>query len=156
MPYSSELIQCLMAAAGALGFSILFNIRGYKLIFAAVGGGIGWAFYLFMMAGGQGIFMSYLLATILVALMSELMARLLKTPVIIILVPMLIPMIPGSDLYRMMSLLVRGSWKACLHRAQILSLETTAISLGIILTASLMNIIRSFIRIKSKKQDKAA
>ena len=42
----------------------------------------------------------------------ELLARAVKAPVIMLLVPMLIPLIPGGDLYYMMSFLVRGQYEA--------------------------------------------
>ena len=58
-----------------------------------------------------------------------------------LLVPMLIPLIPGGDLYYMMSFLVRGQYEAFGQYAQRVLTEAGAIALGIICVASLMNII---------------
>ena len=72
---------------------------------------------------------------------SELLARAVKAPVIMLLVPMLIPLIPGGDLYYMMSFFVRGQYEAFGQYAQRVLTEAGAIALGIICVASLMNII---------------
>ena len=112
-------VQTLMGCIGSVGFAVLFNIRGRKLLLAAGGGALAWAVYL----------------------ASELLARAVKAPVIMLLVPMLIPLIPGGDLYYMMSFLVRGQYEAFGQYAQRVLTEAGAIALGIICVASLMNII---------------
>ena len=92
-------------------------------------------------AGGLDIFAGLFFATLAAALASELLARAVKAPVIMLLVPMLIPLIPGGDLYYMMSFLVRGQYEAFGQYAQRVLTEAGAIALGIICVASLMNII---------------
>ena len=42
----TEFIQILTATVGSLGFGILFNVRGKRLIAVAAGGGAAWALYL--------------------------------------------------------------------------------------------------------------
>ena len=39
-------VQTLMGALGAVGFAVLFNVRGRKLVAAAVGAAISWIVYL--------------------------------------------------------------------------------------------------------------
>ncbi len=41
-----EIIQLFAAFLGSLGFAVLFNIRGEKLVFAALGGLLSWGVYL--------------------------------------------------------------------------------------------------------------
>ena len=40
------MIQLLMAYLGSLGFGVLYNIHGKKLLFASLGGLLAWAVYL--------------------------------------------------------------------------------------------------------------
>ena len=101
-------VQTLMGCIGSVGFAVLFNIRGRKLLLAAGGGALAWAVYLACTCNGLDIFAGLFFATLAAALASELLARAVKAPVIMLLVPMLIPLIPGGDLYYMMSFLVRG------------------------------------------------
>ena len=39
-------VQTLMGCIGSVGFAVLFNIRGRKLLLAAGGGALAWAVYL--------------------------------------------------------------------------------------------------------------
>ena len=127
-------VQTLMGCIGSVGFAVLFNIRGRKLLLAAGGGALAWAVYLACTCNGLDIFAGLFFVTLAAALGSELL-------VIMLLVPMLIPLIPGGDLYYMMSFLVRGQYEAFGQYAQRVLTEAGAIALGIICVASLMNII---------------
>ena len=113
----------------------------HQLLLAAGGGALAWAVYLACTCNGLDIFAGLFFATLAAALASELLARAVKAPVIMLLVPMLIPLIPGGDLYYMMSFLVRGQYEAFGQYAQRVLTEAGAIALGIICVASLMNII---------------
>ena len=93
------MIQTLMGALGAVGFAILFNVRKEQLILLFLGGALDWAVYLFCVHNGYSPFLGLLFATMTAAFLSEVLARLLHTPVLILLVPMLVPLIPGGDLY---------------------------------------------------------
>ena len=57
---------------------------------------------------GCSIFTGLLAASLFVAALSEVLARMLRTPVILLLVPMLIPEVPGEALYYTMYYLVQG------------------------------------------------
>ncbi|MBQ2249842.1 MAG: threonine/serine exporter family protein, partial [Clostridia bacterium] len=43
-----EFFQILVAAVGSIGFAILFNIRGRRLLSVAVGGGLCWLLFLLL------------------------------------------------------------------------------------------------------------
>lgn len=133
-------LQTAMGCVGALGFSILFNIRGRKLIWSMLGGGLGWVVYLAGVCHGLDVFPALLCATLAAALLSEVLARVLKAPVLMLLVPMLVPLIPGGDLYYMMSFFVRGDYESFGQRARLLLSEAGAIALGILCAASLASL----------------
>lgn len=104
-----EFVQTSMGIIGSLGFALLFGIRGTKpLGCIALGSGIGWVVYLVSVAGGHGKAFGMLASSLVIAACSEILARVIKTPVILLLVPMLIPEIPGGDLYYTMYSLVEG------------------------------------------------
>ena len=56
-------IQTAMGAVGAAGFAVLFNIRGSRLVWTALGGALSWAVYLVCTCHGQGVFTALLCAT---------------------------------------------------------------------------------------------
>ena len=135
------IIQTLMGALGSGGFAILFNIRGKRLLLFFLGGALDWTVYLLCTHHGCSIFQGLLFATMTATLSSEILARLIQTPVLISLVPMLIPLVPGSDLYYCMDALVRGEQDVFLARGSMAISAAGAIALGIICPTAFSHII---------------
>ena len=147
------IIEVLMAVVGAVAFSVIFNIHGKKLIITGIGGAITWSTYLLVYNFTNNVFVSCLLATIVIMFYTELMARVSKNPVIILLVPMLVPMVPGGDLYYMMANVVMDNSELGRFYGQKLVLEVGAIAFGIILVSTAIQIerrIRSYLLLNRK------
>ncbi len=135
------LIQIIAAVFSAIGFSLLFNIHGKKLFITGFGGAVTWGVYILVHIQTGNVFMACFVATMAIMAFAEIMARVAKTPVIILLVPMLIPMVPGGDLYRMMTNLVMdNSEQASFYGYQLL-MEVGAIAFGIIVISTIMQLI---------------
>ncbi len=129
------LIQIVMGMLGSIGFAVLFGIYNKTLMAIALGSGAGWIVYLFCIERGYGMFVGLLFASLFVALLSEILARKFKTPVILLLVPMLIPEIPGGDLYYTMYHLVQGRFAEFGTSSNQVLAEAGAIVLGIVLAS---------------------
>lgn len=102
----------MTAGIGALGFSLLFNVRKELLPAAAFGGFLDWGVY--MMAEwffGGGVFLPSVVAAAFASLYAEAMARVEKAPATVFYIPALIPLIPGGSLYYTMSYAVMGQWE---------------------------------------------
>ena len=140
---SFYVIQTIMGILGSIGFSILFGVTDRKLLWISLGSGAGWVVYLVCVAGGYGMFVGLFAASLFVAVLSEILARVLKTPVILMLVPMLIPEIPGGDLYYTMSYLVQGKYMEFGNSSKQVLMEAGAIALGIILASYGARFIRN-------------
>ena len=140
IPY---IVQTLMGALGSIGFAVLFNVRGKRLVFFFLGGALDWSVYLLCVHNGASVFVGLLCATMTASLSSEILARIIHAPVLISLVPMLIPLIPGSDLYYCMDALVRSDKDVFLSRGTAAVTAAGAIALGIICTTAVSHIIFS-------------
>ena len=86
------------------------------------------------------------LTSLVIAICSEATARLIKTPVILLLVPMLIPEIPGGDLYYTMYSLIEGDSAKFASLLQLVLAEAGAIALGIILASYAAGLINNIYR----------
>lgn len=146
------LIQTLMGAIGSVGFALTFHIRGKQLFLIFLGGALDWAVYLLCTHYGCSAFLGVLLATMTANIISEILARIVHTPVLILLVPMLVPLIPGGDLYRSMDALVRGERALFLTHGTSAITSAGAIALGIIATTALFHIIFLFVEHMRKPQ----
>jgi uncharacterized membrane protein YjjB (DUF3815 family) len=133
--------QIIMAFGGALGFAILFNIRGRKIWYAAVGGMLSWATYLLSGLWLNGEMTQYFTAAIAVTLYCELCARLEKTPATTFLAASIIPLVPGRALYYTMSYAVRGMLAEFAENSLYTVGIAVAIAAGIMAVSSLFRII---------------
>ena len=129
------IIQFLVSLAATLSFAVLFSAEKKQLFFCGLTGAIGWIVYLVSVAGGHGKAFGMLASSLVIAACSEILARVIKTPVILLLVPMLIPEIPGGDLYYTMYSLVEGDTDKFASLLQLVLAEAGAIALGIILAS---------------------
>lgn len=146
-----DVLQTLMGALGSVGFAILFQVRGRKLALLFLGGALDWAVYLLCTHNGSGVFFGMLLAAMSAALSSEVFARILRVPVLLLVVPMLIPLVPGSGLYETMRSLIQGDRAGFSHFGSSTILQACAIALGILLAASLVQIVHVAGGLRKKK-----
>ena len=138
-------IPCIAAFAASAGFSILYEIRGKKIIIASLCGFFAWAAYLLTYhIWGMEIF-SYFVAGSVVALYSELSAYVFKNPVTVFLTPGIIPTVPGLTIYHTMQACLYGDTEQFLEYGIKTLKIGGAIVLGLILVSSLWRMIRAII-----------
>jgi len=136
----SSAVQIMMAFLGSLGFSILFNIRGIKLIVAALGGLLSWAIYL--LAGiilNNPITQSFIAAA-LITIYAEVCARVMKAPTTTFLTAAIIPLVPGSALFYTMSYAVNGLFAEFVDSGAYTLSLALALAAGIVVASSLCRI----------------
>lgn len=123
------------------GFAILFNIKGKKLLFAALGGAISWFFYSLPLKYGLNDVASLFISALIFSTYSEIMARFFKTPVTTFVICALIPLVPGSGMYYTMLATINGE----LQKAAQLGLNTLAnagtLALGVIFISTITSLI---------------
>ena len=147
----TEFIQILTATIGSLGFGILFNVRGKRLIASALGGGVAWALYLCFYTLTESLGISYFLVSLIVALYAEVMARVFKCPALLFISPSLIPLVPGASLYYTMSHALSGSTSSFFESALTTLVAAAALAIGIITGAISTKLITSiFAKLKAR------
>jgi len=146
-------IMLLSAPFGALGFAILFRVRPRHLPFAALGGLLSCGIYLLALQFGCGTLSANYLASFAMAMYSELLARILRAPSSVFLVPCAIPLVPGGGLLYTMSNLISRNFKAFFDYGK----ETLLAGLGIaggIVTVSILFALGKGISRKWKTKNK--
>ena len=127
-------IQLIAALFGSLGFAMLFNIRGRKLYFAAIGGFLAWSAYLLTEFFSANPYICGFTASAVLTFYAECMARVYKTPVTLFLVSAAIPLIPGAALYRTMNCLMHYDFQGFSQESIYTLLFAASMSAGITLT----------------------
>lgn len=131
----------IYALIATFGFGIIFNIRGKNLIFASLGGGLSWLFYLLTLSFYNSILVSLFVAATVGALYSEIMARVIKTPVTTFIICAIIPLVPGSGMYNCMFESIKGNFNGSLSLAIYTLSYAGAIAVGILLISSITKLI---------------
>lgn len=121
-------VSLLSAFVGTMGFSIFFNIKKERLLYAAVSGAVICGIYLFCLEWFEGnLFLSNLIPSVIATIYAEVSARIKKAPSIIFLLPSIIVLIPGGSFYYTMSHLVNGDRE----KFREVGMQTTQSALGI-------------------------
>ncbi len=113
--------QIIMAAAGTVGFSLIFRLRARYVPLTAVVGALGWAVYLItqQMFQSASVFLPALTGGFAAAISSEILARVMKAPSTLFFITSTVPLIPGSTLYYCMDAIVAGEKEAALRYGMI-------------------------------------
>lgn len=146
------LIQIISGFVGTVGFAVILNIRGKRLLVTALGGLGAWALYLLlgMLIPGEPI--RYFLVALTVSLYSEIMARVLKTPTTTFITTALISLVPGGSLYYTMSYALMGNYTSFFSRGIHTLKLASALALGIIVAMAAVRFIRRCMTARAGKR----
>lgn len=137
----AELIQIISGFIGTLGFTVLFNIRGKRLVFTALGGFLSWTLFVIFSKFIQSEPLNYFLVALTVSIYAEVMARILKSPTTTFITASLIPLIPGGSLYYTMANAFGSNREGFIEKG-VYTLElASALALGIIVAVAATRII---------------
>lgn len=145
MEIFAQLVTSFIATAG---FGILFNAPKETLIKCGLVGMSGWLVY-FMLEGYSGnAVMATLAASVIIAVISQGLAKFYKTPVIIFSVAGIIPLVPGGLAYDAMRHFVESDYNAALGLAAKVLMLAGAIAFGLVFAEVINQISR---RINERK-----
>lgn len=93
------LLQCVFTFLAVSAFCILFEVPKKLVPVGGLMGGLCWGIYLICLKYGMSLYGACFTAGVAVSLLSEILARLLKQPSPMFLVPGVLPIVPGYSLY---------------------------------------------------------
>lgn len=134
-----QLVTSFIAAAA---FSVIFNAPKNRLIQCGLVGMLGWLVYIIFTVNGIDAVVATVAASILVAVLSQLCAKLYKTPIIIFTVSGIIPLVPGGLAYDAMRNFVVNDYNMAIQLAAKALLISGAIAIGLVFSEVINQIIR--------------
>lgn len=139
------LMQFIWAFLAILGFSVRSNLKGIKILFTALSGGLCWAVYLIVLYYSKSMLFSVFISIILVCSYSEIVAPMLRTPVSVFVTCAIIPLVPGRSLFQSMQFYMAGNnVQASKSILQTLLIAGT-ISIAIALVSSVTNLLNKLL-----------
>lgn len=133
-----QIIQIVTGTVGSLGFALLFNLRGRRLVMAALGGFMSWTLFMIFNLFITNDPFNYFLVAIMMSLYAEIMARVLKSPTTTFITTSLIPLIPGGFLYQTMAFALEKNLEKFIETATYTLQLAAALALGIIVVTTIM------------------
>jgi len=127
------------------GFCLLFHVPKRHLVASALVGALGWAAFELSSSFGHNNIMACFLGACLVGLLSDIFARKFKEAATVFIIPGILPLVPGSNIYYTMMELMNGTLTAAVHQGLTTLFMAGAIALGLLVMGS---VVRIFISIK--------
>ena len=136
--FKQIVLHSIGAFGGTLGYAFLLNAPLLTVLPASLTGLLGYVLYeLLMNLMGQGMIFSYFIATVVIAIICEIEARVMRMPSTIFLLTALVPLVPGYTFYCTMLAIVEHNGQAFasygLEAVQIVA----AIAVGAAVTSTL-------------------
>ena len=141
----TQVVKLMSVAMSSLFFSMLFNIKGKKLVIPPIGAMLVWLSFDNTAFLDNEIVQCFI-ATIIGTMYTEILARVAKTPTTTFLLSTIIILIPGGHLYYAVSSALYGDWNSFSQLGLKAISYAGAIAGGIILVSSLVKIIVNLIR----------
>lgn len=134
------IVNLLATFAATAGYCLLVNVPRRLMLSAAIGGVLSWGAYLLLRGKIESLFYLLVLVGAISAAYSELCAKLARAPATIFLIPGLIPLVPGTYVYYMMSALVQNDMDGVRHYGALTAEWAFGLAAGICLVAVLHQI----------------
>ena len=111
--FKQILLHSIGAFGGTLGYAFLLNAPLNTVLPASLTGLLGYVIYEVMInLMGQGMIFSYFVATVVIAVICEIAARVMRMPSTIFLLTALVPLVPGYTFYCAMLAIVEHNGAA--------------------------------------------
>jgi len=107
------ILHSIGAFGGTLGYAFLLNAPMNTVLPASLTGLLGYVLYEIMInLLSQGVIFSYFLSTVVIAVICEVAARMMRMPSTIFLLTALVPLVPGYTFYCAMLAIVEHNGQA--------------------------------------------
>lgn len=134
---------CILAT---VFFAVLFRVPRPAVIPSALVAAAGYVLYEIAAPAVGSQMAGYFIGTLLTAVCSEVLARVMKMPATVFAIPSIIPLVPGSGLYDTMFDLVQGQNARAAATGTATILDIVAIAMAMVLTAIFTRVVVSLAR----------
>ena len=137
-----SLPSILIAGAASGLFAVLYQNRWGVVGATSLVGALSWGLSLPAMDRPHGAVLADLLGALVAGLLSEMGARRLREPVSVLVVPAVIPFVPGYGAYQSMRAFLDGRFLLGWERASAVMLEAGALAVGLALATAIARSVR--------------
>ncbi|WP_455650060.1 threonine/serine exporter family protein [Enterocloster citroniae] len=145
----AEAVQVAGSFMAVLSFGIVLDLPKKYLGWSGVtGGGVCWLVYLLIREETGSLIFAAFLSGLSVALLGHILARILRAPVSVFLIPGILPLVPGTSIYNCVYNIIRSSREQSTYYL----IETMQIAGAIAMAVFLMDSMFKMIKNKDKNR----
>jgi len=134
--------QLAASFVASAAFGLIFNVPRRALLHCGLIGMLGWALYVALTEQGVNATLATLAAAGCVAILSQVMAKLKRMPIIVFSVSGIIPLVPGGLAYDAMRHAVENRFDVAMQLGTRAFMISGAIALGLVLSEIVNQAIR--------------
>ncbi|WP_262393029.1 threonine/serine exporter family protein [Sporolactobacillus inulinus] len=146
-------VQSIASYLATCAFGIIFNIPFKPLLHGGLIGMIGWLIYFFLFQNTGSDLLATFAASLVIAMMSQVAARLWKNPVTLYSVSGIIPLVPGGLSYSVMSRAVDNNYDIAIYFAEKVFVLSGAIAMGLVLAEVIYQLVQKIKEMVPQKTD---
>ena len=138
------IFQILSAFLAVYFFTMLLEIPKQYAFYCSLAGGVNWWVYLIVMDKMTSSMMAAFFASLAVAILSQVFARIQKTPVTVFLVAGILPTVPGAAIYRSVYYFIHNNSNQCTYYLLQTLQIAGAIAMAVFITDSLFRMFQHY------------
>ena len=138
------IFQIVSAILAVYFFTMLLEIPKRYAVYCSLAGGVNWWVYLIVMDKMASSMMAAFYASLAVAILSQVFARIQKTPVTVFLVAGILPTVPGAAIYRSVYYFIHNNSNQCTYYLLQTLQIAGAIAMAIFITDSLFRMFQYY------------
>ena len=131
------LMQCIVSFVSVVAFAILFHEPRQEWVWCGLTGMAGWAAYWILVQMDQSLATASLVAAVVLALLSRVLAVVRCCPMTIFITGGIFPLVPGAGIYYTVYYFIMGQELLCLAKGIETLKIAAAIAIGIVLVLAL-------------------
>lgn len=135
------LLQSIFAFCAIIGFSVLIEAPKRCLVVNGILGMAGWAIYLYT-EKYTSMLMATFMSGLVLAIISHILARIMKTPVTTTLIPAILTIVPGAGMYETVYYLLTADTQQALSSLVFTIGAAGAIALAIFIVDAFVAVIK--------------
>lgn len=144
--------QLATSFIASTAFGVMFNAPKPSLLKGGLVGMTGWIIYFLMERSGVDAIIATVTASFFIAVISQVFAKLYRTPVIIFSVAGIIPLVPGGLAYDAMRNFVENDYNTAINLAAKAFMISGSIAVGLVFSEVINQIIRNATMIRREKR----
>ena len=146
-PFSLEqlphlLLLLVMSLLATIGYAVLYHVPKRAALWVGIVGMMAWLTQYVAKQYGVSVVGAAFIGALMVAVTSELLARLMRMPVIVFVVGGIVPLVPGSSAFATMREFITGHDLEGLAKGTETFLIASAISAGLVIAGTIMRLDR--------------